>query len=269
MNPRQPNYWKTTQLIYDSVLDRLDTHFCKLGINYMPIKGAFLILSGLSTKISSRKMRDIDILVSREDFGRVIQYFDSLPNTKKATAYWEFEQPFIYQDLSHSVYLEIHHLINAPARFLLPAEDLFSRGIQFKKHCFLPDPVDSMLIHVCHHLLHIYDNFEISFFNEIAILEKQNDFDWSEFWRRAQKTGIKPFIWFLITMYSKITGNKIDIPAWGTLYSKTISKLDFNWLSALKPFQRKFLLEIPFVRNPLWLFKHKAARLIRQISKRP
>ena len=60
--------WVFKQFIFEDVLRDLDDHFQHLKIDYMPIKGAYLICSGLAKQIKSRSMNDIDILVRERDF---------------------------------------------------------------------------------------------------------------------------------------------------------------------------------------------------------
>lgn len=233
-----------------------------MKVRYMPVKGAYLIASGLSRNFVNRKMRDIDILVRKDDFKKVTQYFKSLKEAEFVNSYWEFEQPFIYHLDNQKIYLEIHYLINAPSRFLLSTDDLFDRGIEVNKFCVFPSPADAMLIHICHQLLHIYKSFDKSFFYEIKVLEKQEGYRWEQFWNYAENTGIKPFIWLMIKMYSNITGLKIPAPDWGTFYTSILFHISFERFSRLNPFSRKLLLEIPFVRNPFWLLKHKLSKKI-------
>ena len=67
--------WVFKQFLYEDVLRDLDDHFQRLNIDYMPIKGAYLICAGLAQRIRSRTMVDIDILVREGDFNAVISYF--------------------------------------------------------------------------------------------------------------------------------------------------------------------------------------------------
>lgn len=263
LSPTLLTPWQILQIAYEPVLKNIDTHFQKMAVTYMPIKGAFLILSGLGSIISSRKMKDIDILVQEKDFQKVVEYFNALEETEKVSSYWEFEQPFIYYFDNRKIYIEIHCLVNAPARFLLSTQNLFRRGIFHNSCCIFPHPVDSMLIHVCHHLLHIYKRFDVSFFSEIKVLEQQIGFSWELFWEQAQKTGIKPFIWLMIKMYSKIEGKTIIIPNWSNWYAVILNKFSLNQFSRMNPFYRKLLLEIPFVRSPLWLVKYKVLKTLK------
>lgn len=249
--------WQITQLVYGDILQIIENHFREIAVSYMPLKGAFLIASGLSSKISSRIMKDIDILVKKEDFQRVVHHFNSLEETRLIPGYFDYEQPFIFQCFNQTVYLEIKYRICAPARFLLSDQELFLRGVVKNSTCILPSPADAMLIHICHYLHHIYQKFELSFFSEIAVLEEQNGFVWEDFWLRAEKTGIKRFIWFIINMYAKLYHKKIDSPDWSNWYTDLLVKFSFDRYSGLNPMVRRLILELPFDRRPLWLLKHK------------
>ncbi len=234
-----------------------------MAIPYMPIKGAYLIASGLASGLVSRKMKDIDILVKKENFKEVVDYFGSLTETQLIPGYFDYEQPFIYQCCNRKIYLEIKYQICASARFLLSDKDLFSRGVIQNSNCVFPSPSDAMLIHVCHYLHHIYKRFDNSFFEEIALLEGQKEFSWKDFWIRAEKTGIKPFVWLMISLYSKNYQKKTDSPDWSNPYTRILLKFSLNWYAGLNPSIRRIILEIPFVRRPLWLFRHKFGKKLR------
>jgi len=252
--------WQIIQWVYHDILQIIEKHFQNLAISYMPLKGAYLIASGLASGLSSRKMKDIDILVKKKDFQKVVNYFGSLTETQLIQGYFDYEQPFVYQYYNRKIYLEIKYQICASARFLLSDEDLFCRGINQNSNCIFPSPEDAMLIHVCHYLHHIYNNFDLSFFEEIALLEGVGNFSWKEFWSRAEKTGIKHFIWIMINIYARIYRKKIYSPEWSNPYTRLLMKFSFEWYASLNPFIRKLILEIPFVRNPLWLIKHKICK---------
>lgn len=226
----------------------------------MPIKGAYLIASDLASGLASRKMKDIDILVKKEDFPKVVNYFGSLEETQLIPGYFDYEQPFIYHCFNRKIYLEIKYQICPSARFHLRAKDLFYRGVNKNSNCVFPSPEDAMLIHICHYIHHIYKDFDISFFEEIALLEGQKEFSWKEFWIRAEKTGIKSFIWLMISFYSKNYQKKTDSPDWGNPYTRTLLKFSLQWYAALNPSIRRIILEIPFIRKPLWLLKHKIGK---------
>ncbi|NLL13583.1 MAG: nucleotidyltransferase family protein [Fibrobacter sp.] len=252
--------WQITQWVYYDVLQIIEKHFQEMAISFMPLKGAYLIASGLASGLSSRKMKDIDILVKKEDFQKAANYFGSLTETQLIPGYFDYEQPFIYHCFNRKIYLEIKYQICPTARFILSDEDLFCRGVIQNSNCVFPSPEDAMLIHVCHYLHHIYKNFDISFFEEIALLEEQKNFSWKEFWIRAEKTGIKPFVWLMISIYARIYQKKTFSPDWSSPYTRLLMRFSFQWYAGLNPLIRKILLEIPFVRRPLWLIRHKIRR---------
>jgi hypothetical protein len=248
--------WKALQLVYGETLEVLEGFFEKMGYCFMPIKGAYLVRTGLAAGISNRKMVDIDLLIPEKQFDEVCKWFQTLPGVSSRENYWPFEKSFVYQSISFPVYLEFHRLVNFPARFLLPNEQLFNRAVHLSRSCLLPDPVDALLIHICHKLAHVIDGFEEQFYSEIRLYASQNGFDWEVFWKRAKTTGIYNFIWCVIDKCIKHTDLFLARPPAPSLYCKFLSMFDL-FMYGSHPLIRRVFFEIPFTRDPLFLFKHK------------
>lgn len=249
--------WIALQIVYGEVLDILEKMFASQMYIFMPVKGAYLIKTGLAQQISDRKMVDIDILIKEEQFDVICKWFRQCDNVKEKYNYWSFERSFIYLFSGIPVHLEFHRLINFPERFLLRNEDLFERGIRVSQACILPDPVDSLLIHICHKLAHVIDGFEDQFYEEISLYSSQDGFDWKTFWERARKTGIVSFIWLVMdTWKKKKQPDEFCLPGPPSFYAVILSRTGL-FMRAKSAIVKKIFFEIPFVRNSLKLAVYK------------
>ncbi len=70
--------WVLNQIFYEEALKEIDEHFQKMQMSYMPIKGAYLICTGLAEKMENRFISDIDILVREKDMAEVSDYFEAI-----------------------------------------------------------------------------------------------------------------------------------------------------------------------------------------------
>jgi hypothetical protein len=243
--------WKILQLVFGEILKELDSHFSKLKIHFMPIKGAYLIAGGLSEKMSVRRMDDIDILVAQKDFERVCSYFSGLPNVRFLKHHWWFEKEFSYVWGTFPCQLEIHCLLNYPQRFLLPTEDLFARSTVLSgTSILLPCPEDALLILLCHVLVHIGFELRDTLWDEITLISDQSGFSWPRFWRLVQPTGIKRFIRLILYRYEKRTGRKTSVPTIGISTVCLQVFLNNSVLQRLPRIVRRAVLEIPCTRQP-------------------
>jgi hypothetical protein len=248
--------WVALQFIYGEMLDVIEDLFASRQYCFMPIKGAYLIRTRLTEKIADRKMVDIDILVPESQFDEVCVWFQTIEGVVPKDNYWNFERSFVYPCMGFPVHLEFHRLINFPARFLLSNELLFSRSVKVSCSCLLPDPIDALLIHICHKLAHVIDGFEDQFYNEIQLYASQEGFSWEVFWERAQATGIINFIWCVIDTFCKKTKVSVKMPSTSSLYCRFLSRLNL-FMACRKPLLRKFFFEIPFNRNSFRLLWYK------------
>jgi hypothetical protein len=249
--------WKILQLVYGEMLDMLEKLFASQNFFFMPVKGAYLIKTGLAEKIETRKMVDIDILLKVDQFEAACQWFGLLENAREKYNYWKFERSFIYIFSGIPIHIEFHRLINFPARFLLQNEDLFKRGIRISCSCILPDAVDSLLIHICHKLAHVIDGFEDQFYEEISLYSSQEGFEWEIFWERACKTGILGFIWLVLeTWKKKKKQDNFLLPGSPSLYTTILSRTGL-FMKCESPIVRKMFFEVPFVRNIIQLTQYK------------
>ncbi|MFP4418698.1 MAG: nucleotidyltransferase family protein [Chitinispirillaceae bacterium] len=244
--------WIARQFLFEGLLQELDAHFCRMGIAYMPIKGAYLICAGLAEKIRVRRMIDIDILVHPDSFDAVNRYFCRCEKARLHEDKWRFEQPFYYRYRGMSVHVEIHRMVNRPERFFLPAEYLFERSISSGKYLRLPRREDALLIACCHTLAHLGYYLHEDVFKDMLAIGECTDFDWDEFWEGAKKTGIRPFIEFLFLLHPnerlKVSASRsygVFPGMWAAMFEKTYHKLPC-W-------GRRMLFELPFVRQPLRL----------------
>jgi hypothetical protein len=252
--------WVFQQFLYAEVLCRLDKHFTGLKIGYMPIKGAYLIASGLAEKMPFRRMVDIDILLRPADFARASDYFKGQNNVRMVDNYWPFETSFYFQSGQTSVSIELHRQLNYPERFTLPAETLFSRSIRSKGMLVLPCPEDSLIIFLCHLFVHIGFELGDTAFDEIELLCTRNNFSWQKFREFSSPTGLEPFFYYILRLFEK--RKKRGIMAgkptpYAVLCARMIGMEEYNKMPG---FLRRLLLEIPFARKPLSLIMKKYRR---------
>jgi len=249
--------WVFRHFFFAEALDLLHDHFVNLQINYMPIKGAYLIASNCAGKFSDRKMVDIDILVLPKDFSQVIQHFKNVLGVQVKPNYWPFEFSFFFPCKEESVFVEIHSLLNYPERFLLPTEDLFSRSISQKPFCLFPCVEDSLIIFLCHQLVHIPFEIRTTVWQETEILSSQEGFSWDKFWELSTHTGVQQFFNMLLLYYAK--SKKVSVPLHRpSLYSRLLASIGTRKrFESMPVWLRRLVLEIPFVKNPLLLFLKK------------
>jgi hypothetical protein len=269
--PKAPHNteWVFKQFMYEDVLGDLDDHFRHLNIEYMPIKGAYLLYTGLARRIRSRTMFDIDILVHEKDFDTVISHFSKIPDTAIAEKSWPlykkgwpFEVAFYYPFEGRTINIDIHKLINLRARFSLPPDELFGRG---KKQGLrtLPCAEDALAICLCHAFSHIAHIFPDEIFDDIALLA-ETAMDWNKFWNIAQSTGIGAFFYYALKLCEKKrTISAIAFPkktlrsAYADLLILATGHLE---LIRLPHMFRRVFFELPLCRDPVGLVLDKCKR---------
>jgi hypothetical protein len=239
-------------MLYAEILRELDGHFRRIGVRYMPIKGAYLILDGLAELIESRKMADIDILVEKDHFGAAADYFASLDMTTEKPDAWYFERVFMYRYGRFEVQVELHYLLNRPERFLLPTEELFARGARDGAWRWLPSREDALCIELCHVLVHVAYVVREHIFDDIRALTADH-FDWDRFWTIARSTGVARFMRALLYAYNLREGGAAPVGAVGVM-DKTFARLLHPSMSNRMPrWAKRGLLELSLVREPLQL----------------
>ena len=265
--------WVFKQFIFEDVLRELDDHFQRLSIDYMPIKGAYLICSGLAKQIKSRGMSDIDILVRERDFDEVVSYFRSIPNVTIAEGSWPvnkkgwpFEVTFYYPFKGSMVSIDFHKLINLRERFLLEPEVLFNRGVKQGRRT-LPSAEDALAICLCHGFSHAAHALDDNVFNDIAILINTS-INWPKFWRITESTGITAFIYYVLKKIEKKDGvqmNRLPKSTIKFIYVDFLLERFFgkSIFPDLPKLFRRFFIELPLCRNPIGLIVGKCSRRCR------
>jgi hypothetical protein len=249
--------WQIRQIVYHDALESLDSVFTSLNIKYMPIKGAYLICSGLSDLIEERKMVDLDILIEKERYHDLIGTFEKHPLFTKVNEYsfWYFEQPFLFTKGSTSIRTEFHYLLNRPERFHLPNEDLFSRAIEQTQARYLPSPEDALLITVCHSLIHIGEGLHDSLFEEIGLLLDQKNFSWQKFEKLLYSSGMGPYGNLIFKIFIKKTGKyppELEKKYW--LVQLFYGPFTFqNRVTGIKKIFRRTFVELLLSKNPIFL----------------
>jgi hypothetical protein len=256
--------WTLQQIIYADALKEIDAHFSTLGVPYMPVKGAYLICSGLASQLRQREMKDIDILVGETSMRQVSNYFARLNKTVLQEYFTENYRPtetsLLYNIDNTVIQLELHSSLNFPERFLLPERDLFSRALPANGYRRLPSPEDALLIFLCHLQSHMPFEFRASTFDEIGVLSSANGFDWDRFRSRCPSTGMEAFIYFILRAYARERRVLVPVPGnhpYAGLLARWFTPVRY---AALPGWARRILFDIPFVRNPGWLIRHKLYR---------
>lgn len=257
MNTARLSEWKGKQLVFGQALDELSVLFTDARFSFMPLKGAYLIATGLAASIDHRKMVDLDLLLPDAQFEEICCWFKGISGVTEKPNYWDFERSFVYICTSFPVYIEFHRMVNFPARFLLEADVLFKRSPSPSlSGCQLPDPVDALLVHCCHTIAHVIDGFELQVYRETPLYAGQHGFSWDHFWERARMTGILPYIVLFIRTCNRLLGTSFPVARHNHFYAQLIDNC--NMFMAFKnPLLRKLLFEVPFVRNPAWLLLYK------------
>lgn len=240
--------WVALQIVYREALTEIERLFLSRSYRFMPIKGAYLIRSGLAETIERRRMYDLDLLLPEEDFEEICRWFESLPQVCPCPGYWDFERPCIVTSGSRQIYVELHRLVNTPNRFVLPNEKLFGRGVPVTGNCVFPDPVDALLIHICHKLLHVIDGFEPQFYREVVLYARQKGFSWKLFWERAETTGILPFIWLVVHRCSTQLQTRFPLPPSPSVYAAFLGRFNL-FMRCRSRMGRRLFFEVPFVRS--------------------
>lgn len=186
--------WQIRQVVYASVLEALDVLFAELHIDYMPIKGAYLICTHLAELISAREMIDIDLLVRPTDFKRAIALLSAHPLFEREPADpWFFEQSFMFTHGNHRIHFELHSQLNRSERFLLDTDTLFDCAHKQTAWRVISPPEDALLVLVCHALVHLVDGIREQVCEEARLLSIQEGFSWRRFRSRLAATEIEPF----------------------------------------------------------------------------
>ena len=247
------------RLVLEEVLVRVGSELSRMGVRWMPIKGAFLLCTGLADRLPRRRIHDLDILLHANDFHRAAEHFGKLPNVDAVPHRWPFEAVFEYSYGSFPVPVELHKLLNYPERFLLPPGELFQRGspVEGDSNQVLPGPEDALLIAICHRLVHAAHSPPPRTCDELVLLASQAGFSWERFWEAARATGVEGFVHYTLRScgreaeiharfprrhpYAEALARVPPIPAYGPVSSV---------------FRRAFV-ELPFVRNPAGLLLRK------------
>jgi hypothetical protein len=249
--------WVVLQMLYRDLLAELNGHFSRMGVRYMPIKGAYLILAGLAERIDARQMVDVDILVDHANFDRVRDYFVACPNATVEDDPWYFERQVTYRSGNHRFLVEIHYLLNRPERFHLPPQELFERGLQKGKLLWLPCAEDALAIAVCHSLVHIgWGHFREEAFSDFEVISDTPAFSWERFDAIITAAGVSRFRHLIFLLFAlkkgrRLPGGERRVALWMRL----LAKIYVLWYGRLPVPLQRLLFEIPFVRSPWRLIR--------------
>ena len=258
--------WALSQIVYTDVLRALDYHFQKISIEYIPIKGAYLLCTGLAERMRERKICDVDILVQEKDMRIVSDYFTALDETVLKQYYTDNYRPtetsFIYKLSFAEVTVEIHSQINFSQRFLLPTIALFRRASKSGLFRSIPSCEDSILIFLCHLQTHIAFEFRKTTLDELHTLIVEQKIDWKVFWCLSLKTGIDSFNYFMLRYFERKYRYPIHAPRYyfySDILARAFTKKRYERLPG---WAKRVFFDVPFVRNPWWLVCHKIVKKV-------
>ena len=250
--------WTKVHVTYGAILDILEAHFNLLGVRWMPIKGGHLIAAGIAGEIENREMGDLDIMVDPENLIRVSDYFFATQPfvgvLHCASNHRATETILVYPFGAIRLCIEIHSFINIPERFKLNPTELLDRAFSRGGYAFFADPVDALLIHLCHAHTHIYLEMRSTVCEEARILSRVLGFKWEEFWLRAEKTGIVPFLIMMLTLVNAANG-EVAFCGRKSWYAAVQAKVILeNGYAQLPIWYRRIFLECAFWRRPWSIF---------------
>lgn len=251
----QRSRWVARQAVYGEALDALDPIFASLAIEYMPIKGAHLVCTGLAADLETRTMHDIDLLVRPRDFERAIAALAAHPLfIIEPPDPWPFEQPFIFRQGSLKVRLELHRALNRPERFVLDVDSMFDRALLQTSARRIMQPEDALIVLVCHTLVHLVDGIPAHIAAEGALLVRTRGFSWERFAALLRPTGIERFGKAMLTAMAAKQG--FIIPQ--TLHAGRVNKAIFNIRTPLRhkgivTSLFRGIVELYFVKDPIRL----------------
>lgn len=250
--------WALRQAVYGHVLERLDALFEHHSVPYMPIKGAWLIASGLAARLPTRPMDDIDLLVSSADFERAVTLVADQEETTIVPSAWPFEREFTWRQAGFVAHLEIHQGLNYPERFRLPADELFARARERRGERFLPAPEDALAILVCHKLVHVSKSFHRGGTDEIALIAGLPGFEWHRFWETMDSTGVKRFAVLVLRYAAMEIRMPIPFPPQSMPYVDALVRwVPLARYNRLPELLRRIVLEAAFVRDPVGLLRQR------------
>ncbi len=257
--------WIVRRIVYGDTIAALDELFCEAKAEYIPLKGAHLICTGLADRMRERGMIDIDLLVRPTEYERIKRFLGSRPGIKSEPPDpWPFEQAFILARGGHGVRFELHRALNRPERFLLDVERLFSRSGPQTRFRRIMTSEDALVVLLCHTLVHLVDGIRSQVFDEIGLLAGQKGFSWEHFFGALRETGIERFGRALLLRAAR--AGKLQLP---------VNLEDSGWAAALLGIRTpgrgrgvltllfRCCIESVFVRDPAALFLRHAFRFLR------
>ncbi len=196
---------RNTQLF--QTYTKITTAFELYKINYIPLKGAFL-LPYIYNDTSARGMSDIDILIHPADYEKSKEILFKLGATQQ-----EDNQSVFLQSLGHqyppfwifNTSVEIHsRLLPANLQYNIPVEDVWNHLIQYSQAGSNVENLDSYLL-ICYLALHIYysekrGEYRIYWYLDIfKVLESLQNYDASNLKHWLTKYGIEKPVYEILS----------------------------------------------------------------------
>ncbi|MBN1983246.1 MAG: nucleotidyltransferase family protein [Chitinivibrionales bacterium] len=257
--------WFLTQELAREALLVLDSHFTTLQLRYMPVKGAYLINSGLAAAMKNRRMCDIDILVDERDLSRATDYFCKLEGfflqEHCDNNYINAKSQIIMNVQTLEITVEIQCCMNSPGRYHLPVQELFQRSSQSSTYRLIPSVEDSLLIFLCHFQQHIVFEFPATTFEEMHLLIEQHGFSWQRFWALAAATKIERFLSYMVSLY-RTCHPETPPPPRRFFYPRMLQRfIAIEKHHQFAQWQRRIIFDVPFMASPFSLISGKLRNL--------
>ena len=228
--------------------------------------------------ISHRPMRDVDLLVHKEDVDsadQVLQALHYVPNESSHSQAWyrvhhHHLAPYLAQDGSLS--LELHHDIIPPhTSMYIPVDDLWERSrctqiASMQTRIFAPT---DLLLHLCLHVAYT-DRFlgKLRDLGDIARIVRRyrEEINWSELADHARTYQVEPHLYSTFWLAQEMMGAEIPREVLRDL------KISLHW-SFWKDISLKFIAKKLVFRHkdteslaPLWMMNNICAILTQQHS---
>ena len=247
------------QPLYIEVIGNLEKYLHNLSITYMPVNGTYFYYINKHNSFKPAGLfQTIEIVLQKKDYTKAVKYFDGLNTTSKIVAI-RFKSGFSYYiDGINVIRFDLLNAVNFPGDCLVPAEELFSRGIKsHSSNVMLPSPEDALLLLICKSF-HLIDRFfDYSILMDIKPVITSENFSWDWFRATATKRKIRRFSNYFLSLYNNKTSDRaprITITLYQKIISSSVMRLLYNVIPGIL---KKVLYKVLLSDNPIrYLYKY-------------
>lgn len=198
--------WGLKCWLFEQALSQLDRELAAAGIEFVPFKGAHLLVTRPVDRLPPRRMDDIDILVRPCDYERTIDFLIRRGTAVLAgTKLREFEVELHYYGIGTRVLLDIHRAPTYAERVLLDVEGVWQRSAAQGAAMRIASPEDALLLR----LIDLHSHLSTDKLLDVSMLTAVEGFSWEAFWAVAQEAGAKRFCRFGLALHETIHGTKL------------------------------------------------------------